>query len=113
MCQSAPHTLTGRSPYSQLFDGTEMRGKIPQFSLSSEENPEVRQKDALVKQKIKMYADKRSNAKPSPIEKVIRCCCVRRKAVHRLRASLTLYSRRKEAWYQLREPLMQEWSPEH
>jgi len=41
-----------------------MRGKIPQFSLSSEENPEVQQKDTLVKQKIKMYADKRNNAKP-------------------------------------------------
>ena len=44
-----------------------MRGKIPQFNLSSEENPEVRQKDALAKQKMKMYADKRANAKPLPI----------------------------------------------
>ena len=44
-----------------------MRGKIPQFGLSSEEDPEVRQKDALAKQKMKMYADKRVNAKPSPI----------------------------------------------
>ena len=45
-----------------------MRGKIPQFNLSSEENPEVRQKDALAKQKMKMYADKRANAKPLPIQ---------------------------------------------
>ena len=46
-----------------------MRGKISQFNRSSEKNSEVRQKDALAKQKkkIKMYADKRANAKPSPI----------------------------------------------
>ena len=66
--RSTPHSVTGRSPYSQLFGGREMRGKIPQFSLSSEEDPEVRQKDALAKQKMKMYADKRANAKPSPIQ---------------------------------------------
>ena len=65
--RSTPHTMAGRSPYSQLFGGREIRGKIPQFNLSSEENPEVRQKDALAKQKMKMYADKRANAKPSPI----------------------------------------------
>ena len=65
--RSTPHTVTGRSPYSQLFGGREMRGKIPQFSLSSEEDPEVRQKDALLKRKMKIYADKRANAKPSPI----------------------------------------------
>ena len=64
---STPHTLTGRSPYSQLFGGRDMRGKIPQFGLSGEEDPEVRQKDALAKQKMNMYADKRANAKPSPI----------------------------------------------
>ena len=39
--RSTPHTVTGRSPYSQVFGGREMRGKIPQFSLSSEEDPEV------------------------------------------------------------------------
>ena len=75
-----------------------MRGKIPQFSLSTEEDHEVRQKDALVKQKMKMYADKRANAKPSPI---IWCCCVRRRktsSVHHLRAFLILCFRRKEAW---------------
>lgn len=44
-----------------------MCGKIPQFNLSSEENPEVRQKEALAKQKVKVYADKKANAKPSPI----------------------------------------------
>ena len=44
-----------------------MRDKIPQFGLSSEKDPEVRQKDALAKQKVKMYCDKRANAKPSPI----------------------------------------------
>ena len=49
--RSTPHTVTGRSPYSQLFGGREMRGKIPQFRLSSEENPEVRQKDALQSKK--------------------------------------------------------------
>ena len=44
-----------------------MRGKFPHFNLSSEENPEVRQKEALAKQKIKVYADKKANTKPSPI----------------------------------------------
>ena len=45
--RSTPHIVTGRDPYSQLFGGREMRSKSPQFSLSSEENGEVRQKDAL------------------------------------------------------------------
>ena len=44
-----------------------MQGKIPQFSLSGEENPEVPQKDDLAKQKVNMYAGRRANAKPSPI----------------------------------------------
>ena len=39
--RSTPHTVTGRSPHSQLLGGREMYGKIPQFSLSSEENLEV------------------------------------------------------------------------
>ena len=64
---STPHTLTGRRPYSQLFGGREMQGKIPQFSLSGEENPEVPQKDDLAKQKVNMYAGRRANAKPLPI----------------------------------------------
>ena len=66
--RSTPHTVTGRSPYSQLFGEREMRGKIRQFGLSSDEDPELRQKDVLAKQKTKMYADKRANAKPSPIQ---------------------------------------------
>lgn len=66
--QSMTHTVTGRSPYSRLFGGREMCGKIPQFNLSSEENPEVRQRDTLAKQLIKMYADKKVNTKPSPIQ---------------------------------------------
>ena len=75
-----------------------MRGKILYLSVSNEEDPEVRQKDALAKQRMKMYADKRANARPSPIEKVIRCCCVKRKkfSVHDLRASLTLYSEKRK-----------------
>ena len=36
--RSTPHTVTGRSPYPQLFGGREMRGKIPQFNLSIEED---------------------------------------------------------------------------
>ena len=62
--RSTPHTVTGRS---QLFGGREMRGKIPQFSLGSEDSPEVRQKDALAKQKMKIYADKKAYAKPPQI----------------------------------------------
>ena len=27
VCRSTPHTVTGRSPYSQFFGGREMRGK--------------------------------------------------------------------------------------
>ena len=54
-----------------------MRGKILWLSVSSEEDPEVRQKDALAKQRMKMYADKRANAKLSPVGNVIRCCCVK------------------------------------
>ena len=65
--RSTPHTVTSRSPCSQLLGGRDMRGKIPQFGLSSEEDPEVRQKDALAKHKMKLYADKRANANPSPI----------------------------------------------
>ena len=40
---------------------------MAKFTLSSEGNPEVRQKDAVAMQKMKMYADRRANAKPSPI----------------------------------------------
>ena len=47
-----------------------MQGKIPQFSLSGEENPEVPQKDDLAKQKVNMYAVRRANAKPLPIRDV-------------------------------------------
>ena len=36
--RSTPHTVTGRSPYPQLFDGREMCGKILQFNLSIEED---------------------------------------------------------------------------
>ena len=62
--RSTPHTVTGRRPYSQLFSGRDMRDKIPQFGLSSEKDPEVRQEDALAKQKVKMYCDKKANSKP-------------------------------------------------
>ena len=64
-----PHTVTGRSPYSQLFGGREMRGKIPQFNFNSQEDPEMRQKDAEAKGKMKTYADKRANAKSPLIQK--------------------------------------------
>ena len=66
--RSTPHTMTGRSPYSQLFGGREMGGKIPLFILSSKGDHEVRQKNASAKQKMKIYSDKRANAKPSPIQ---------------------------------------------
>ncbi|PFX29405.1 Uncharacterized protein K02A2.6 [Stylophora pistillata] len=41
-----------------------------EYARTSEENPEVRQKEALAKQKIKVYADKKANTKPSPIREV-------------------------------------------
>ena len=66
--QSTPYTATSRSPSSQLFGGREIRGKIPQFILSNEEDPKVRKRDALAKQKMKMYADKTTNLKPSPVQ---------------------------------------------
>ena len=78
-----------------------MRGKIPQFNLSSEENPEVRRKDASAKQKMKMYADKRANAKPSPIREgdtVLLRQEKKNKLSTPFEASLTLCFRRKEVW---------------
>ena len=64
--RSTPHTVTGRSPSSQLFGERQMRSKIPQ--LYSEEDPEMRQKDAEAKGTIKTYAVKRANAKTSLIQ---------------------------------------------
>ena len=99
--RSTPQAVTGRGPCSELLGGREMRSKILHFSLSSEENPEVRQKDAMTKQKMKMYADKRANAKPFAHREGDTVLLRKKKktsSVHHLRESLTLCFRRREGW---------------
>ena len=91
-----------------------MRGKIPQFSFSSEEDLEVRQKDALAKKKMKMYADKRANAKPSPIREGD-TVLLRQEKKNKLSIPFegipyTVFQK-KGSMVQLKEPLMEEWSP--
>ena len=65
----ASHTTTGRGPYSQLFGGREMQGKIPQLASSTEEDLDVRMRDAEAKYKMKLYADEKAKRSPVRQEK--------------------------------------------
>ena len=84
--------------------------KFPQFSLSSEKDHEVRQKDALAKQKMKIYADKRANAKPLPIQEGV-MVLLRQEKKNKLSTPFegiySLYCVSEER--KLKEPLTEEW----
>lgn len=69
MYRATPHASTGKTPYSLLFGGREMRGKIPQVAQPAADDDNVRARDAKSKQKMKEYADQRAHAKTSIIEK--------------------------------------------
>nr|CAH7764201.1 unnamed protein product [Callosobruchus chinensis] len=65
MYHNTPHPSTGKTP-AELFFGRKLKDKLPMITdLNIEE--EVRDKDSLVKQKGKEYADKRRHARDSEI----------------------------------------------
>lgn len=63
---SSKHPTTGKSPGEVMF-GRRIKSKLPTLS-SFQEDPEVRERDALVKEKGKQYADKRRGARESAIK---------------------------------------------
>ena len=65
---STPRIVTGRSPYSLLFGGREIRGKIPQFNYSVDKNLGARQRDVEAKCKTKTCADMKANSKKCNIQ---------------------------------------------
>ena len=60
-----PHTVTGKSPSSLMFN-REIRCKLPSLTQRVEEL-EVRDRDSEHKMKSKLYADKKRNAQPCDI----------------------------------------------
>lgn len=63
---STKHPTTGKSPGEIMF-GRRIKSKLPTVS-SFQEDAEVRERDALMKEKGKVYADKRRGAMKSSIE---------------------------------------------
>ncbi|XP_055623377.1 uncharacterized protein K02A2.6-like [Toxorhynchites rutilus septentrionalis] len=63
---STKHPTTGKSPAEIMF-GRRIKSKLPTISTFQEE-AEVRENDAIIKQKGKEYADRRRGAKESEIE---------------------------------------------
>ena len=59
--RSTPHTTTGASPAKLLF-GREIRTKVPCLKRESQINGDVAVKDALLKEKGKIYADRKRQA---------------------------------------------------
>ncbi|XP_055609554.1 uncharacterized protein K02A2.6-like [Uranotaenia lowii] len=63
--RAASHSTTGRSPAELLF-GRKIRTKLP-LMVSSRDDEELRDRDAMVKQKGKEYSDKHRNAQESEV----------------------------------------------
>lgn len=64
--RSIDHTTTGKSPAELLFNKN-MRGKLPELRVDCRVDLETRDINTEVRAKIKAYADKAANAKPSDI----------------------------------------------
>nr|XP_058952093.1 uncharacterized protein K02A2.6-like [Pocillopora verrucosa] len=61
------HATTGKSPAELLFN-RKMRGKLPELHADHHLDLETRDRDAEVKAKTKVIADKSMNAKPSEVQ---------------------------------------------
>lgn len=61
--RASPHCTTGSAPATVLF-GRPLRTKLPELSVP-EEATDMRQRDCLMKEKMKDYADNKSYVKPS------------------------------------------------
>ena len=59
--RSTPHTTTGASP-AKLLLGREIRTKVPCLKRESQINGDVAVKDALLKEKGKIYTDRKRQA---------------------------------------------------
>lgn len=67
MYRSSPHSTTKRSPAELMFN-RKMRDKLPSMDRFTIGDDELRDKDKVMKQKGKIYADNKRNAKPNEIE---------------------------------------------
>lgn len=67
MYRSTPHSVVHKTPSELLFGGRTIRDKLPQFSEDQLFDEDLRETDALSKEKGKEYADNRRNAKTSNI----------------------------------------------
>ncbi|XP_055605167.1 uncharacterized protein K02A2.6-like [Uranotaenia lowii] len=63
---STNHTTTGKSPGELMF-GRKIRSKLPQVPLTRVEDGEVRDRDKIMKEKGKVYADSKRKARVSDI----------------------------------------------
>ena len=63
-----PHSTTGRAPAAILFSTGCFRTKIPELSTIPVDDENIREKDRKNKQRIKTYADKKSNVKKCKIQ---------------------------------------------
>ena len=61
-----PHTSTGKSPAELMFNSRNYRTRLPVKQLIYDDH-EVREKDKLRKEQMKMYADRKSNVKECDI----------------------------------------------
>lgn len=64
---STNHTTTGKSPGELMF-GRKIRNKLPQVPLTRVEDGEVRDRDRVMKEKGKVYADNKRKARDSDID---------------------------------------------
>ena len=61
--RAIPHTTKDKTPAELLF-GRKMKTKLPEITPTVND-PDLRNKDSNAKEKMKSYADNRSNAKPN------------------------------------------------
>ena len=66
MYRSSPHSTTKKTPSEMLF-GYNIRDRLPSIFQPNDEDEETADRDRISKEKGKLYADERRNAKPSPI----------------------------------------------
>lgn len=62
--RTTPHSTTGKSPAELLF-GRQIRTKLPEMRQTKSAVPDVRRRDEQAKEKSKVYADSKRNAKVS------------------------------------------------